>query len=129
MGQQVCGPSYHIILYFSWHASIFRRIHTGSHHSHTKTMFTLFEVLINESEWGFLPLNLFQIIFYYRLFIILGVVLLVSSTRLVRNLPRPLRQFIQRKSGSIRTRDSSPSTVIQAATLHHLMPSSSKEKA
>ncbi|BBG95076.1 Probable magnesium transporter NIPA9 [Prunus dulcis] len=72
------------------------------------------------------------------LFIIFGVILLVSSTRLVRNLPRPLRHFIQsgvdknfsqRKSGSIRTRDSSPSTVIQAATLHHLIPTSSKEKA
>ena len=68
------------------------------------------------------------------LLIIIGVILLVSSTRLMRRLPRPLRQLLksgvdQRKPGSIRVRDGSPSTVIQAATLHHLIPTASKEKA
>ncbi|PSR91328.1 Magnesium transporter like [Actinidia chinensis var. chinensis] len=73
------------------------------------------------------------------LFIILGVVLLVTSTRLVRYLPRSLRRFMQggaadrnfglRRHGSVHARDSSPSAVIQAATLHHLMSSPSKEKA
>ncbi|RWR78075.1 putative magnesium transporter NIPA9 [Cinnamomum micranthum f. kanehirae] len=68
--------------------------------------------------------------------IIVGVILLVSSTRLVRFLPRPLRGFLQkgveknlRRSGSVRVRDSSPSTVIQATTLHHLITSPAKEKA
>ncbi|TQD68984.1 hypothetical protein C1H46_045482 [Malus baccata] len=74
------------------------------------------------------------IIFYHRFLIIVGVILLVSSTRLMRRLPRPLRQLLQsgvdqRKSGTIRVRDGSPSTVVQAATLHHLIPTSSKEKA
>uniref|UniRef100_A0A5B6YL22 Probable magnesium transporter n=1 Tax=Davidia involucrata TaxID=16924 RepID=A0A5B6YL22_DAVIN len=72
------------------------------------------------------------------LFIIIGVVLLVSSTRLVRYLPRPLRRFVQsgternfgsKRSGSLRARESSPSAVIQATTLHHLISSPSKEKA
>ncbi|PON96001.1 Magnesium transporter NIPA [Trema orientale] len=73
------------------------------------------------------------------LLIILGVILLVSSTRLVRLLPRRLRRYVQsgvdrnfgaRQSGSTRGRDPNPSTVIQAATLHHLIASSSsKEKA
>ncbi|GFZ16252.1 magnesium transporter, putative [Actinidia rufa] len=73
------------------------------------------------------------------LFIILGVVLLVTSTRLVRYLPRSLRRFMQggaadrnfglRRHSSVHARDSSPSAVIQAATLHHLMSSPSKEKA
>ncbi|XP_024030035.1 probable magnesium transporter NIPA9 [Morus notabilis] len=72
------------------------------------------------------------------LLIILGVVLLVSSSWLVRLLPRRLRRFVQsgidrnfgvRQSGSIRIREANPSTVIQAATLHHLMASPSKEKA
>ncbi|KAJ8638456.1 hypothetical protein MRB53_012723 [Persea americana] len=68
--------------------------------------------------------------------IIVGVILLVSSTRLVRFLPRPLRGFLQkgveknlRRSGSLRVRDSTPSTVIQATTLHHLITSPAKEKA
>lgn len=74
----------------------------------------------------------------YRLLIILGVVLLVSSSRLARLLPRQLRRLVQsgvdrnfgvRQTGSIRVRESNPSTVIQAATLHHLMASPSKEKA
>ncbi|CAL5435810.1 unnamed protein product [Camellia sinensis] len=72
-------------------------------------------------------------------FIILGVVLLVTSTRLVRYLPRPLRRIVQnsvdrnlglRRHGSLHARDpTSPSAIIQATTLHHLMSSPSKEKA
>ncbi|KAL5559461.1 hypothetical protein UlMin_035672 [Ulmus minor] len=69
--------------------------------------------------------------------IIIGVVMLVSSTRLLRLLPKRLRHYVQngvdrnfggRQPGSIRVRDSNPSTVIQAATLHHLK-SPPKEKA
>ncbi|GMY28896.1 probable magnesium transporter NIPA9 [Fagus crenata] len=73
--------------------------------------------------------------------IIMGVILLVSSTRLLRHLPWPLRHFIQSGvdrnfslrrsgsgSGSVRARDTNPSAVIQAATLHHLISSPSKEK-
>ncbi|XP_043721529.1 probable magnesium transporter NIPA9 [Telopea speciosissima] len=61
--------------------------------------------------------------------IIVGVILLVSSTRLVRRLPQSLRRFTRgniersyslRQSGSVRVRDSSPSAVIQAATLPNL---------
>ncbi|KDP34076.1 hypothetical protein JCGZ_07647 [Jatropha curcas] len=70
--------------------------------------------------------------------IIVGVILLVSSTRLLRHLPRPLRRFMRSsvdrnfnlsRSGSLRAKDSNPSAVIQAATLHHLISSTSKEKA
>lgn len=72
------------------------------------------------------------------LFIILGVILLVSSTRLMRYLPRPWRRFARggaernfglRQSGSVRARDTNPSTVIQASTLHHLIPTPPKEKS
>lgn len=72
------------------------------------------------------------------LFIILGVILLVTSTRLACHLPRPWRRFARsgvdrnfgpRQSPSIRTRDTNPSAVIQTSTLHHLMSSPSKEKA
>lgn len=72
------------------------------------------------------------------LFIIIGVILLVSSTRLLPYLPRPWRRFARsgpeknfglRQSVSLRSRDASPSAVIQATTLHHLMTSPSKEKA
>lgn len=72
------------------------------------------------------------------LLIILGVILLVSSTRLVRHLPRPFRFLVPsglernyslRRSGSLRTKDANPSAVIHAATLHHLISSPSKEKA
>lgn len=73
-----------------------------------------------------------------RLFIILGVILLVSSSRLMRHLPRPWRRFARsgaernfslRQSSSTRVRDTNPSTVIQASTLHHLIPAPSKAKA
>ncbi|KAK4491011.1 hypothetical protein RD792_001732 [Penstemon davidsonii] len=74
------------------------------------------------------------------LFIILGVILLVASTRLVRLLPRPWRRLARsgstadrnfglRQSGSMRTRDTNPSAVIQASTLHHLLSSQSKAKS
>ncbi|XP_052208771.1 probable magnesium transporter NIPA9 isoform X2 [Diospyros lotus] len=70
--------------------------------------------------------------------IILGVVLLVTSARLMRFLPRPLRHIKQgsgdrnfghRRHGSVHAGNSSPSAVIQATTLHHLLSSPSKEKA
>ncbi|RWW84386.1 hypothetical protein BHE74_00007010 [Ensete ventricosum] len=73
-----------------------------------------------------------------RLFIILGVILLVSSTRLMALLPRPMRRHLKsnleknqtlRRSGSVRAKDPSPSAVIQASTLHHLVTSPAKEKA
>ncbi|URE22591.1 hypothetical protein MUK42_17128 [Musa troglodytarum] len=72
------------------------------------------------------------------LFIILGVILLVSSTRLMALLPRPIRRHLRsnleknqnlRRSGSVRAKDPSPSAAIQAATLHHLVTSPAKEKA
>ncbi|KAF9617706.1 hypothetical protein IFM89_038206 [Coptis chinensis] len=67
--------------------------------------------------------------------IIGGVVLLVSSARLLQHLPWPAKRFLSgveknislRRSGSIRSRDSDSSTVIQASTLHHLI-SHVKEK-
>ncbi|XP_072968880.1 probable magnesium transporter NIPA9 [Typha angustifolia] len=74
-------------------------------------------------------------------FIIVGVVLLVSSGRLIALLPRPLQRLVRsnisnierthniRRSGSVRVKDSSPSTIVHASTLHHLITSSSKEKA
>ncbi|CAK9141260.1 unnamed protein product [Ilex paraguariensis] len=71
-----------------------------------------------------------------RLFIIIGVILLVSSTRVVRYLPRPWRHLFQsaveknfslRQSASLRTKDPSPSAVIQTSTLHHLISSPTKE--
>ncbi|XP_051151669.1 probable magnesium transporter NIPA9 [Andrographis paniculata] len=69
------------------------------------------------------------------LLIILGVVLLVTSTRLMRHLPRPWRRLAgggssaHRQTGSSRARETNPSAVIQASTLQHLMSSTSKEKA
>ncbi|PIN02089.1 hypothetical protein CDL12_25406 [Handroanthus impetiginosus] len=72
------------------------------------------------------------------LFIILGVILLVTSTRLLRHLPRPWRRFARsgvdrnfglRQPGSIRTRDTNPSAVIQTSTLHQLISTPSKAKA
>ncbi|PIA43009.1 hypothetical protein AQUCO_02000453v1 [Aquilegia coerulea] len=68
--------------------------------------------------------------------IIVGVILLVSSAKLLQHLPRPLRRFVGgnleknnnlKRSGSLRTRDSNPNTVIQTSTLHHLI-SHVKEK-
>lgn len=75
----------------------------------------------------------------FRVCILLGVVLLVTSTRLMRYLPRPLRRFMPgsvdrnsslRRHGSVHatSRDSSPSAVIHATTLHHLLSSPTKEK-
>ncbi|KAJ6924364.1 hypothetical protein NC652_017605 [Populus alba x Populus x berolinensis] len=71
------------------------------------------------------------------LLIVVGVILLVSSTWLLRHLPRPLRNltssadrnFSLSRSGSLRLKDPNPTAVIHAATLHHLISSPSKEKA
>ncbi|KAF7830453.1 putative magnesium transporter NIPA9 isoform X1 [Senna tora] len=74
------------------------------------------------------------------LLIIVGVILMVGSTRLVRFLPFRSRRFMRssadknyspapRRSGTSSIREPSPSAVIQAATLNHLLSSSSKEKA
>ncbi|KAK1312254.1 hypothetical protein QJS10_CPA07g00982 [Acorus calamus] len=72
------------------------------------------------------------------LFIIFGVVMLVSSSRLMALLPRPLRRILRGanernvnlgRSGSARPRDLSQSTVIHASTLHHLISSPVKAKA
>ncbi|KAJ1430293.1 Magnesium transporter NIPA [Sesbania bispinosa] len=70
--------------------------------------------------------------------IIVGVILLVGSTRLVRFLrfsslrfkrSNVDRNYGPRRSETSRTREPSPTAVIQAATLNHLLSSSSKEKA
>ncbi|KAL3334246.1 hypothetical protein AABB24_030805 [Solanum stoloniferum] len=70
--------------------------------------------------------------------IIVGVILLVASTRLVRSLPRSWIHVVRsgvdknigvRQSVPTRSRDTSPSTVIQASTLHHLIATPSKAKA
>lgn len=74
---------------------------------------------------------------FCRLLIIVGVILLVGSTRIVRSLPCSLQRkrsnaeknYGPRRSTSSRVREPSPSAVIQAATLNHLLSSSSKEKA
>ncbi|XP_027330786.1 probable magnesium transporter NIPA9 isoform X2 [Abrus precatorius] len=71
------------------------------------------------------------------LLIIMGVILLVGSTRLVGFLQCSSRRkrsnvdknFGSRRANSSRVREPSPSAVIQAATLNHLLSSSSKEKA
>nr|KYP58733.1 hypothetical protein KK1_014154 [Cajanus cajan] len=71
------------------------------------------------------------------LLIIVGVILLVGSTRLVRFLSCSSRRkrsnvdknYGPRRTTSSRVREPSPSVVIQAATLNPLLSSSSKEKA
>lgn len=76
--------------------------------------------------------------FVYRMCIIVGVILLVASTRLARSLPRSWIHVVRsgvdknigvRQSVATRSRDTSPSTVIQASTLHHLIATPSKAKA
>jgi drug/metabolite transporter (DMT)-like permease len=71
------------------------------------------------------------------LLIMLGVVLLVTSSRLIRHLPRSFRRSRQtslergfniRRTTSHTPKDTNPSAVIQAATLHHLLSSPSKDK-
>ncbi|CAL5322056.1 unnamed protein product [Camellia sinensis] len=89
-------------------------------------------------RWPSAPMARLSVLFGW-FFIILGVVLLVTSTRLVRYLPRPLRRIVQnsvdrnpglKRHGSLHARDpTSPSAIIQATTLHHLMSSPSKENA
>ncbi|CAA6672812.1 unnamed protein product [Spirodela intermedia] len=76
------------------------------------------------------PLPRFFLLLGWML-IVVGVILLVSSTCLMGLLPRPLRRPLQsslRKSTSVRAREPSPSTVIHATTLHHLITSPAKEK-
>ncbi|KAL5189862.1 putative magnesium transporter NIPA9 [Glycine soja] len=72
------------------------------------------------------------------LLIIVGVILLVGSTKLVRFFRFSSHHFKRssvdknygpRRSGTSRVREPSPTAVIQAATLNHLLSSSSKEKA
>lgn len=73
----------------------------------------------------------------YRLLIIVGVILLVSSSRLILRLTWLYRRFKHsgvdrnfghRSGSSARLRDSSPSAIIQTTTLQNLMLSS-KAKA
>ncbi|KAL5144727.1 putative magnesium transporter NIPA9 [Glycine soja] len=66
------------------------------------------------------------------LLIIVGVILLVGSTKLVRFFrfsSHRFKNYGPRRSGTSRVREPSPTAVIQAATLNHLLSSSSKEKA
>lgn len=65
------------------------------------------------------------------LLIMIGVVLLVSSSRLVRHFRWPSRRIMKSglvRTGSQRVKDSGPSAVIPAATLHQLITSTAKEK-
>ncbi|KAL0910111.1 hypothetical protein M5K25_021051 [Dendrobium thyrsiflorum] len=72
------------------------------------------------------------------LFIISGIILLFCSARVMSLLPRPLRRLLRsskernhnlKRSPSTRQKDSSPSAVIHASNLHHLIASSPlKEK-
>ncbi|XP_056698467.1 probable magnesium transporter NIPA9 [Spinacia oleracea] len=71
------------------------------------------------------------------LLIILGVIMLVSSTRLVRFVPWSVKRtgrggleksFSGKQPGLVRTRDPNPSAVIHTNTLHHLLTSPTKEK-
>ncbi|XP_074576986.1 putative magnesium transporter NIPA9 [Curcuma longa] len=72
------------------------------------------------------------------LFIILGVILLVSSSRLISLLPRRWQRNLKsnlernhslRRFGSVRTKDpTSPSAIIHTSTLHHLITSPAKTK-
>ncbi|CAO1945249.1 unnamed protein product, partial [Urochloa humidicola] len=70
-------------------------------------------------------------------FIITGVILLISSTRLIARLPRPVQKFLKsnmershsiRRPGSARGKDPIPTTTIHASSLH-LLTSPTKEKA
>ena len=72
-----------------------------------------------------------------RFFIITGVILLVSSTRLIARLPRPVQKFLKsnmerthsiRRPGSARGKDPIPTTTIHTSSLH-LLTSPTKEKA
>ncbi|KAG7037709.1 putative magnesium transporter NIPA9, partial [Cucurbita argyrosperma subsp. argyrosperma] len=69
------------------------------------------------------------------LLIIVGVILLVSSSRLIRRLTWLYRRFKQsgtdrnfghRSGSSVRIRDSSPSAIIQTTTLQNLLSSKAK---
>lgn len=65
------------------------------------------------------------------LLIMIGVVLLVSSSRLVRHFRWPSQRIMKSgivRTGSQRVKDTGPSAVIPAATLHQLITSTAKEK-
>ncbi|ERN15356.1 probable magnesium transporter NIPA9 [Amborella trichopoda] len=71
------------------------------------------------------------------LLIMAGVILLVSSQKLLFLAPRPLRQFLHggsernfgiRRSNSVRLRDPSPTTLVSISPLHHLKASPAKAK-
>ncbi|PWZ32487.1 putative magnesium transporter NIPA9 [Zea mays] len=70
-------------------------------------------------------------------FIITGVILLVSSTRLIARLPRSVQKYLKsnierthsiRRPGSARGKDPIPTTTIHTSSLH-LLASPTKEKA
>lgn len=70
-------------------------------------------------------------------FIITGVILLVTSTRVIARLPKPVQKFLKsnmershsiRRPGSARGKDPNQSTTIHASTLH-ILTSTGKEKA
>lgn len=70
-------------------------------------------------------------------FIITGVILLVTSTRLIARLPKPVQKFLKsnmershsiRRPGSARGKDPIQSTTIHASSLH-ILTSPGKEKA
>lgn len=73
-----------------------------------------------------------------RVLIIIGVILLVCSARLLQYIPRPWRRtkragvdktFGLRRAVSLHSsKDSSPSAVIQASTLHHLISTPARQK-
>lgn len=71
-------------------------------------------------------------------FIITGVILLVTSTRLIALLPKPVQKFLKsnmershiiRRPGSSRGKDPIQSTTIHASSLQHILTSPGKEKA
>ncbi|XP_078428142.1 magnesium transporter, putative (DUF803) [Wolffia australiana] len=61
--------------------------------------------------------------------IVAGVILMVASTRILSLFRRPLGRAHLKRPTSLRVREPGPSTVIQAASLHHLISSPAKEKA
>ena len=73
----------------------------------------------------------------FRFFIITGVILLVTSTRLIARLPKPVQKFLKsnmershsiRRPGPARGKDPIQSTTIHASSLH-ILTSPGKEKA
>ncbi|XP_047055907.1 probable magnesium transporter NIPA9 isoform X2 [Lolium rigidum] len=71
-------------------------------------------------------------------FIITGVILLVTSARLIARLPKPVQKFLKsnmershsiRRPGSARGKDPIQTTTIHASSLQHILTSPGKEKA